>query len=177
MAINNACSNERLLTACEALDQAAFEAPRSGFFPSIQLTLNHILTVDWFYLDALENGGRGRAVYEPEVPCATLAELREAQRATDRRLLAYCAALRASDLSSAVDLARPGGVVLHDRVDRVLAHAFVHQIHHRGQVHAMLSETSCPPPQLDEFLLAGDAQLRETELSALQIHEADIWRD
>ena len=108
MAINNACSNERLLTACEALDQAAFEAPRSGFFPSIQLTLNHILTVDWFYLDALENGGRGRAVYEPEVPCATLTELREAQRATDRRLLAYCAALRATNLSSAVDLALPG---------------------------------------------------------------------
>jgi len=94
MAINNACSNERLLTACEALDQVALEAPRSGFFRSIQLTLNHILPVDWYYLDALENGGRGRAVYEPEVPCSTLAELHEAQRTTDRRLLAYCDACK-----------------------------------------------------------------------------------
>jgi len=81
------------------------------------------------------------------------------------------------DFSTEVRLARPGGVMLRDRVDRVLAHVFVHQIHHRGQAHAMLSEISCPPPQLDEFLLAGDAQLRESELGALQISEADIWRE
>jgi uncharacterized damage-inducible protein DinB len=177
MAVNNACSNERLLKACATLDQSAFEAPRSGFFPSIKLTLNHILTVDWFYLDALENGGRGRSVYEPEVPCATVLELHAAQRATDQRLLAYCASLEPADLSTAVDLARPGGVVLQDRVDRVVAHLFAHQIHHRGQVHAMLSDTRCPPPQLDEFLLSGDAELRRAEMHALQLHESDTWRD
>lgn len=31
-----------------------FEAARSGFFPSIKATLNHIHVVDLYYLDALE---------------------------------------------------------------------------------------------------------------------------
>ncbi|MGO4139727.1 damage-inducible protein DinB, partial [Rhizobium brockwellii] len=26
---------------------------RAGFFPSIKDTLNHIITVDWFYIDGL----------------------------------------------------------------------------------------------------------------------------
>jgi uncharacterized damage-inducible protein DinB len=49
----------------------------------------------------------------------------------------------------------------------VLPHVFVHQIHHRGQVHAMLSGTAAAPPQLDEFFLAADAPLRVAELSDL----------
>ncbi|MGA7264507.1 MAG: DinB family protein, partial [Stellaceae bacterium] len=43
MAYNNAWANHRLLAVCARLTQAEFEAPRTGFFPSIQATLNHIL--------------------------------------------------------------------------------------------------------------------------------------
>jgi len=46
MAYNNAWANHRLLSACAALSQAEFEAPRTSFFPSIQATLNHILVID-----------------------------------------------------------------------------------------------------------------------------------
>ena len=56
MAYNNGWANHRLLTACAKLTQAEFEAPRTGFFPSIQATLNHILFIDRFYVDALEGG-------------------------------------------------------------------------------------------------------------------------
>jgi hypothetical protein len=38
-----------------------------------------------------------------------------------------------------------------ERRDRLLMHLFQHQIHHRGQAHAMLSATAVRPPQLDEF--------------------------
>jgi uncharacterized damage-inducible protein DinB len=54
MAYNNAWANHRLLSACSTLSQKEFEAGRTGFFPSIQPTLNHILIVDRFYVDALE---------------------------------------------------------------------------------------------------------------------------
>jgi uncharacterized damage-inducible protein DinB len=47
-----------------------------------------------------------------------------------------------------------------ERVDRLLLHLFQHQIHHRGQVHAMLSGTRVASPQLDEFYLEGDRQRR-----------------
>ncbi|MGL1143213.1 hypothetical protein ACSTLN_23785 [Vibrio parahaemolyticus] len=52
---------------------------------------------------------------------------------------------------------------------------FQHQIHHRGQAHAMLAGTPVAPPQLDEFFCAGDAPLRATDLAELGYDEADIW--
>jgi len=52
-------------------------------------------------------------------------------------------------------------------VHAVLAHLFVHQIHHRGQAHAMLSGTRVAPPQLDEFFLVWDAPRRAAELRRL----------
>src|SRR5580704_2823019 len=90
MAYNNAWANHRLLTACAALTQADFVAQRTGFFPSIQATLNHILIVDRFYVDALEGGTLGPDAWADRVPCQTVAELRPAQAAIDRRLIVWC---------------------------------------------------------------------------------------
>ncbi|RZI68452.1 MAG: damage-inducible protein DinB [Pseudomonas sp.] len=53
--------------------------------------------------------------------------------------------------------------VIPERVDRLLLHLFQHQIHHRGQVHGMLSGTRISPPQLDEFYLDGDLPLRAAD--------------
>lgn len=153
MAGNNAWANERLLSACEGLTAEEFAAPRTSFFPSLMLTLNHILEVDRYYLDALE--GRPRP-YRDEAPIASPAELRRAQAAEDARLVAFCEALDDEALAREIptDRGRHGTIV--ERVDAVLAHLFQHQIHHRGQAHAMLSGTRVPPPQLDEFFLRFD---------------------
>lgn len=90
MARNDAWSNHRLLKACQELTQEEFAAKRVSFFPSLQLTLNHILLVDWYYLDGLEEGGRGLAVFESEIPFPALSDLAVAQTATDSRLVRYC---------------------------------------------------------------------------------------
>ena len=164
---NNAWSNHRLLTACERLASGEFEATRVSFFPSIQKTLNHILIVDWYYLDGLEQGGRGTAVYADELPCPRLVDLAAAQRACDQRLLRFCDALDEADLVRTVALDRGEHGVTHESVHALLSHLFAHQIHHRGQVHAMLAGTTVPPPQLDEFFLAWDAPLRRRELEEL----------
>src|ERR1700734_728972 len=89
MAYNNAWANRRLLSACAGLSQAEFEAPRTGFFPSIQATLNHILTIDWFYVDALEGGTLGPAAYAKEIPSPTVSEETGAQAAVEPRLIAF----------------------------------------------------------------------------------------
>jgi uncharacterized damage-inducible protein DinB len=167
MARNNAWSNYRLHRACERLRPGEFEAKGVSFFPSLQRTLNHILIVDWYYLDALEAGGRGLSVVERDVPCPTLAELAPAQKAADERLIAYCDALTSEGIEHAVTLERGSRVAPTETVAAVLAHLFMHQIHHRGQAHAMLAGTSIPPPQLDEYLLRDDARLRENDMRAL----------
>jgi len=178
-ACNNAWSNLRLLRACAALDDAEFAAPRTGFFPSLKDTLNHIVTVDWLYVDALERAVAGRPVnpdtarfFEPPAPFGTCATLAPAQLEVDRRLIVLCAGL--TNLSTTVSIQRADRVQREPLV-RVLAHLFQHQIHHRGQAHAMLAGTAVKPPQLDEFFLAEDAPLRAEEFAALGLGEADIW--
>ena len=174
LAYNNAWANHRLLTACRRLSQAEFVAPRVGFFPSLRATLNHILTVDLFYVDAMEGGTLGPAAWADPEPCDTVEALHAAQAAVDRRLIAV--AEGAGDLARIVAVHR-GTRVQRERLDRLLLHLFQHDIHHRGQAHAMLSGTPVAPPQLDEFFSVGEAALRADEFSQLGWTEELIWRE
>jgi uncharacterized damage-inducible protein DinB len=105
-------------------------------------------------------------------PWSTFDELRATQRAADRRLIRFCDDLAPGRLADEVVFDRGGGALRRERLDRVLAHLAMHQIHHRGQAHAMLSDTRVAPPQLDEFLLANDAPLRAPDLAALGWRES-----
>lgn len=176
-AYNNAWANFRLLTVCGQLTPEEFGAKRTNFFPSILHTLNHILTVDWFYVSAFEGACVGYAAFDPEIPCAALPDLFREQRAVDRRLIAVCERLDAATLASAVALIRDTWTQT-ERLDRALLHLFQHQTHHRGQAHAMLAGTRVSPPQLDEFFLdnAYDRALRSEDFAALGFSEDTIWR-
>jgi uncharacterized damage-inducible protein DinB len=165
MARYNAWANRRLLDACRQLTPAEFAAQRVSFFPSLVKTLNHVLVVDRYYLADLV--GAGRVLVEDEIPYREIAELIEAQRHVDRGLIAFCDGLDDADLLRTVTIDRKDGVLNIERIDGILAHLFMHQIHHRGQAHAMLAGTRVPPPQLDEFFLAGDLPRREAELREL----------
>jgi uncharacterized damage-inducible protein DinB len=171
---NNAWANHRLLSACDALSQPEFEARRTGFFPSLQRTLNHIYIIDLFYIDALEGGWLGPAAWKNEVPYPSPAALKPAQAAMDKRLIAICDALTPELLNGIVKINRDTRVQT-ERRDRLLMHLFQHQIHHRGQAHAMLSETSVAPPQLDEFFAEGEAPLRAAEFAELGWTEDTVW--
>lgn len=179
---NNAWSNLRLHRACAGLTPEELAAPRTGFFPSIRATLNHILTVDWYYVEILERSLAGLPpherpwrCFEVDEPHALAADLWREQRAVDARLVALCEGLTDERVEAEVLLPRKQGGVARDTARRILAHLFQHQIHHRGQVHAMLSGTRVKPPQLDEFYCANEAHLRERELSELGTSEARIW--
>ncbi len=92
LAYNNALANHRLHGACSRLMPGEFEAVRVSFFPSIKATLNHILTVDWFYVDALEGGTLGPSAWDIEEPFDDIATLATEQAKVDRRLVAFCEA-------------------------------------------------------------------------------------
>jgi uncharacterized damage-inducible protein DinB len=177
LARNEAWANLRLHDAVGGLDTAAYHrAGRTSFFPSIHLTLSHILHVGLYYADGVMEGGRGRAVWEENDRFdreGTFGELRTAQAALDRALVAWVDALpedRALDRE--VPLPRRDHTPV-DRAGDILLHLFEHQIHHRGQVHAMLSGTDIPPPQLDEFFLRGDRPGRVEVLHRLGIADAE----
>lgn len=168
MAANNRWSNDRLHRAVMQLKPGEFELTRVSFFPSIKETLNHILAVDLLYLDFLTEGGRGaKAINEDYTPIDDRLTLMAKQAEIDARLVAFCCGLSESDLDRPIATDREQDGVIPERIGDLLAHLFVHQIHHRGQVHAMLSGASIAPPQLDEFFLDYDRPRRADEMRRL----------
>ena len=74
------------------------------------------MTVDWYYIDALERWRDGRAVnrevdrfFDPEEPFDTCAALSDAQRAADRRLVNVCVSLHDGELEEPVAVMRRAG--------------------------------------------------------------------
>jgi uncharacterized damage-inducible protein DinB len=175
MAHNNGWANHRLHEACGRLGEPELQARRTSFFPSIALTLHHILLVDLFYIDALMGGTLGYAAFADHDHPPAFAAIRRRQAESDRRLVACCDALGDDRLAAMVRIHRADHVQV-ERVDRVLLHLFQHQIHHRGQVHAMLAGTRVEPPQLDEFFPAEELHLRRGDFTELGYDEGNIWR-
>ena len=116
----------------------------------------------------LEEGGVGAGAFDDFAPFddAGRSSRRRRQLSTVR-LIDFCERLSAGDLDRRVITDRREDGKIPERIGDMLAHLFIHEIHHRGQVHAMLSGTSVKPPQLDEFLLDYDLKLRSEEVERL----------
>lgn len=170
----NRLANRRLHAAVAMLPAEAFGAPRTGFFPSLALTLNHVLEVDLYYVAALAGDPDPAAVWHTFVAAADIGELAARQQASDARLIALCDALDDAALAAVVALPRRDHVQ-RERAAHVLQHLFMHQTHHRGQAHAMLAGTAAAPPQLDEFLMPSEAPLRRDDMAALGWDEAAVY--
>jgi uncharacterized damage-inducible protein DinB len=171
MARNNAWANHRLLSACEALSDEEYAALRTSFFPSLRATFNHNLLVDTYYIDAIEQQDALRTYRDPEPDYANAKLLRPVQTASDKRLIKFCERQTDKTLNAEIILPRPDRSPPPCTIQAILAHLFQHQIHHRGQAHAMLAGTKVKPPQLDEFFLSGELDLRRDELRALGLPE------
>ena len=170
----NRLANRRLHGACSRLSHDEFKAPRTSFFPSLWATLNHILIVDWYYIAALYRESDMRRAFESETPYDDMRELTAAQVASDQRLIDWCDAADDDALNAVVEMDRDS-FTQRDLARHVLMHLLTHQIHHRGQAHAMLAGTSVKPPQLDEFVMPSESQYRVADLAALGWSEADLF--
>jgi uncharacterized damage-inducible protein DinB len=171
----NRLANHRLHAALATLTHADFHAPRTSFFPSLAQTLNHVLAVDAYYIGALHGDASLAQSHDRFVPADDAATLAERQRASDARLIAFCDRLDAAGCAAEVAMDRGNGKIQRDLAGHVLSHLFMHQTHHRGQAHAMLSGTALAPPQLDEFLMPSDASWRAADMAALGWDEAVVY--
>lgn len=171
----NRLANARLHRTCAMLPATELTVARPAFFGSILATLNHILLVDRFYLNALQGHRLNRAALDEARACPDLPTLMRWQAAADRDLLSHVDGLSPDELAEIVLVDR-GERVQRDRRDDLLSHVFQHQTHHRGQVHGMLSATPVKPPQLDEFIVGDDYAARSEDMAALGWSEADLMR-
>jgi uncharacterized damage-inducible protein DinB len=148
MARYNRWANRRLYGSVAQLDPEEIHAPRSGFFPSIAKTLNHLLVTDRIWI--------GRFTGKPsthkrldETPYDDFAELTAAREAEDQRIIAFFKELPPERIESILEYRNMAGEPKTSELLPLLAHVFNHQSHHRGQAHGMLSATRVSPPPLD----------------------------
>jgi uncharacterized damage-inducible protein DinB len=173
LARNARLANRRLDLACMALGPGEWEAARVSFFPSLKETMVHLLNADRYYIDTFRGDHSG--IVNPAGLRADAAEFARERDEVDAWLIGYCEGLADGDLSRAVTIEWPDQTFTETLGDTLL-HFFLHGQHHRGQVHAMLAGSSVRPPQLDEFVLAGDVGARADDLKALGWDEARLKR-
>ncbi len=159
MARFSAWVNDRLYDSVSGLSEGAYKQDRKAFFGSIHNTLNHILVVDRLFSGRIQGTDRGIRGLDQTL-FDDFESLRAARISEDEALVAMVDGLSPAQLESPVTYRRIIGDGAHTtRRDHALLTLYNHQTHHRGQVHAMLTQSGVVPPPLDIIYLLEDLGL------------------
>ncbi len=147
----NEWANNRLYNALKSMTDSERREDRKAFFRSIHNTMNHILLADLLYRQRLEKKPITFNSLD-EIVHEDFEDLENAHRSNDKWYSELCMGLTEKDLDSdfsfkAVGMDKDEYYALPLKV--CLTNLFQHQIHHRGQVHHMISHANYDPPPLD----------------------------
>ncbi len=149
MARFNAWVNERVYGCVAGLSDTAYREDRKAYFGSIHNTLNHLLVVDRLWTHRIKGTDHGIESLD-QVLHGDFESLRAARQAEDAALIELVDSLSEDELQGPVTYRRMIGDGSHTtRRDHILITLFNHQTHHRGQIHAMLTQQGIDPPPLD----------------------------
>lgn len=152
MARYNSWQNNQINAIIEAMDQDSLTKDRGAFFVSILATLNHLLWGDQSWMSRFDP-----SVMPPEVPGTESTEMTPNAGAwyaerfrLDGKIRHWANSVKSLDLRG--ELSWYSGAV-NAEISKPYAECVVfffnHQIHHRGQVHAMLTGAGQSAPVSD----------------------------
>jgi len=144
----NAWANGKLYAAISDLSAAQRDQDLSGFFKSINGTLNHILVGDLLWMERLDNEGPVPSSLD-EILHTNFKNLYDHRTQVDGRLIDFVSQQTTDNLQLFLDYTTTKGEECHDQISIILTHMFNHQTHHRGQCHHMLSQLGKAPPSID----------------------------
>ena len=155
MARYNRWQNENLYTTADRLSDNERRLDRGAFFKSIHATLRHILWGDGQWMSRFEKTELPSGGIEESIALFPDWEGLKAKRAAmDKRIIAWADGLQDAWLAGEVSWF--SGAIQRDVTKpawEVTVHLFNHQIHHRGQVHAMLTIAGVQPHDTDLFVM------------------------
>ena len=154
----NAWANRGLYRACAALGEPDYLGERACAFGSLHAILNHVLVADRIWSARIE-GRAPPSLRLDQVLYADLLALGVARTAEDERLRHLVTGLAETRFAEPLAWRDIRGERRAAPLSLVLGHLFNHQTHHRGQVHALLSQAgiSAPPLDFTAFLRAAAA--------------------
>lgn len=149
MARFNRWANSRIYACVAGLDGEAYRCDRGAFFGSIHHTLNHLLVVDRLWTARIQDRESGIESLD-QILFDDFESLKAAREEDDDKFIALVDRLSDAELEAPVRYRRIiGDGVEEARAGHILITLLNHQTHHRGQVHAMLTQAGVTPPPLD----------------------------
>jgi uncharacterized damage-inducible protein DinB len=151
----NRWQNENLYDVAGRLSDAERRKDRGAFFGSIHNTLSHLLWADRIWMSRFAgwpkpNGGIPQSVsLFPEWE-----NLKTERNDSDARLIDWADTLDLMWIKG--DMTWFSGAINREVTKprwQLVAHFFNHQTHHRGQVHAMLTQAGGKPHDTDLFVM------------------------
>ncbi|HVG51719.1 MAG TPA: DinB family protein [Xanthobacteraceae bacterium] len=155
MARYNRWQNVNLYTVADRLSDAERRQDRGAFFGSIHATLNHLLWADRTWM------ARFAAWPKPDggIPQSVSlfpdwGNLKQERTESDARLVAWSDDVDPAWITG--DMTWFSGAISREVTKprwELVTHFFNHQTHHRGQVHAMLTQAGGKPHDTDLFVM------------------------
>jgi len=155
MANYNQWQNGSIYGAAATLSDEERRRDRGAFFKSIHGTLNHLLWGDQTWMNRLAGmpppgvGSADTADYYDD-----WSKLLQERKACDASILDWTSGLSQSWLSEDLTwYSGSAGRELSKPKWLLMTHFFNHQTHHRGQVHAMLTQAGAKPEDTDIIVM------------------------
>ncbi|MBL8585423.1 MAG: damage-inducible protein DinB [Bradyrhizobiaceae bacterium] len=155
MARYNRWQNENLYGVAAQLSDDERRRERGAFFGSVHKTLNHLLWADRMWMSRFSDRPRPPGgLSESVMLCPEWAALARERTAMDATIIDWADTLDDAWLTG--DLTWFSGAANREFSKPrwgLVAHFFNHQTHHRGQVHAMLTQAGGKPGDTDLMLM------------------------
>ncbi len=149
MARFNQWVNGHIYDSVAELTDAEYRRDRKAFFGSIHHTLNHLLVVDRLWSGRIRGADHGITSLT-EILFDEFEPLRAARGREDQGLIELVDGIDEDRFASPVAYRRIlGDGEQRTRLDHILITLYNHQTHHRGQIHAMLTQAGVTPTDID----------------------------
>lgn len=157
LAAYNLWANKHLYDSVDLLQSDEFMQDKGLAFRSVCGTLNHLLVVDRIWMRRM-TGTDDAGIKLDDILSADRAVLREMRTHEDHKIVSFIDDMNESDFLRECRYTNMSGQVFCNRYNDIFTHFFNHHTHHRGQIHALLTQFGQSSTSLDYIYFMRDCK-------------------